>query len=86
MLLLKPWRNSETDLKSPSQSWKEAYESSISAASAQGINIVEGIQFFHSCKHAADAAQESQGMEAILVAERAARMEEGMAGTCGSPK
>lgn len=40
---------------------------------------MEGIQFFHSCKHAADAAQESQGMEAILAAERAARMERGMA-------
>lgn len=76
LLLLKPWKNEKTDLKSPNETWKSAYDTFMSTATSRTKNIVEGIQFFHSCKHAAQKAQEDEGYHAIEAAERKARIDE----------
>lgn len=75
LLLLKPWRNI-IDLKGSSQSWEDAYNTFMTSTSQHNRDIVEGIQFFHSCQHAAELAWESEGREAIVAAEKAARLEE----------
>ena len=53
LMLLKPWRNVKTDLKSPSQSWESAFETFMSAASRRIRNIITGIQYFHDCQSSA---------------------------------
>ena len=46
LLLLKPWRE-VTDLKLPSQTWSQAFDSFLSTTSLKAKNIIAGIQYFY---------------------------------------
>ncbi|KIJ21314.1 hypothetical protein PAXINDRAFT_151861 [Paxillus involutus ATCC 200175] len=68
LMLLKPWRNLDTNLKSPSQTWESAFETFISTAPRQIHHIISGIQYFHKCElsaqqHSADNVSTSQPTE-----------------------
>ncbi|KAF9061324.1 hypothetical protein BDP27DRAFT_1182467, partial [Rhodocollybia butyracea] len=78
LLLLKPWRNASVDLKGTTETWENAYSTFMATTSQHNKDIVEGIQFFHSCQHAAKMALETEEQEIIAAAERAAQMEENM--------
>jgi hypothetical protein len=53
LLLLKPWRNIETDLKLPSETWEDAFDSLMKTAPRKYQRIVSGIQYFHDCENSA---------------------------------
>ena len=53
LTLLKPWRDLKTDLKSPSQTWADAFREFISTAPRHIHFILSGIQYFHDCETAA---------------------------------
>ncbi|KAG1830512.1 hypothetical protein EV424DRAFT_1273811, partial [Suillus variegatus] len=58
LLLLKPWRNVATDLKSPEQTWQSAFEKFHLTASQSIQHIVSGIQYFYQYKTSAQNAQD----------------------------
>lgn len=53
LILLKPWRNVMTDLKSPEQTWESAFEEFSSTASQKIHHILSGIQYFYECEMSA---------------------------------
>ncbi|KIL70015.1 hypothetical protein M378DRAFT_67250, partial [Amanita muscaria Koide BX008] len=53
LLLLKPWRDLLTDLKSPTQTWPDAFELFMQNSSSRIRFILSGIQYFHECDTAA---------------------------------
>lgn len=53
LLLLKPWRNINTDLKLPIESWETAFNSFVNTAPASVTRILSNIQYLHECKTAA---------------------------------
>ena len=52
-MLLKPWWDLNSDLKLPTQSWKDAYDQYVSCAPEWVRFITSGIQYFHDCNTAA---------------------------------
>jgi len=46
LMLLKPWRRLEKDLKQPTESWEGAFADFISTASTQTKQILSGIQYY----------------------------------------
>ena len=59
LMLLKPWRNLEHDLKTESQSWTDAWHSFLATASKDIQDVVSGIQYHHECDRAARESRES---------------------------
>ena len=57
LMLLKPWRRLETNLKSPTQTWELAFELFLSTAPQRVSHILSGIQYFH--EHQSSAKQQS---------------------------
>ena len=55
LLLLKPWRNLQTDLKPPSESWTAAFESFRASTTPKVRRTLSGIQYFHECESAANS-------------------------------
>ena len=55
LMLLKPWRDLQTDLKSSSESWVAAFESFCTSAAPRVQQTLSGIQYFHECESAASA-------------------------------
>ena len=55
LMLLKPWRNIEDDLKSPTQTWESAFDEFMVHAPRRYRNILSGIQYFHECESSAKA-------------------------------
>lgn len=53
LMLLKPWRNIDRDLKTPSESWAAAFKVFIAEAPKKVLDIISGIQYFHECSAAA---------------------------------
>ena len=53
LMLLKPWRRLEKDLKQPTESWEGAFADFISRASTQTKQILSGIQYYHKCRASA---------------------------------
>jgi len=53
LLLLKPWRDIERDLKQPTQTWQTAFEDFMSMVNPCISNIVSCIQYFHDCRSSA---------------------------------
>ncbi|KIN95737.1 hypothetical protein M404DRAFT_49684, partial [Pisolithus tinctorius Marx 270] len=53
LMLLKPWRNLQIDLKDPSETWEEAFNAFCSTASPRDHCIISNIQYFHRCEAAA---------------------------------
>jgi hypothetical protein len=80
MLLLKPWRNIASDLKNVNETWIDAYHKFANEKSQEIKNIIEGIQFYHACRKAADDARELDGQDNIAEAERIAHREVDMDG------
>lgn len=50
MMLFKPWRNLNHDLKHISQSWRSAYESWVSTVTATTRRMIDNIQYYHECQ------------------------------------
>ena len=63
LLLLKPWRNPAVDLKSPEETWSEAFSQFLSLASKKSKDINASIQYFYESRAAADEEQEKQDEE-----------------------
>ena len=55
LLLLKPWRDITTDLKTTTETWASAFEEFCVSASKKEHRIMSGIQYFHECESAAHA-------------------------------
>ena len=53
LMLLKPWRDLQADLKSPSESWTAAFEAFRASATPKVRRTLSGIQYFHECESAA---------------------------------
>jgi len=53
LTLLKPWRNLQTDLKHPSQTWEEAFSAFCAVALPRDLCIISNIQYFHTCEDGA---------------------------------
>ncbi|CAK5270204.1 unnamed protein product [Mycena citricolor] len=58
LMLLKPWRKLEDDLKTNSQSWQEAFAAFLESAPERTCDLLANIQFYHSCQSAALASQD----------------------------
>jgi hypothetical protein len=71
LLLLKPWRNINTDLKLSTQTWESAFDDFMSVARRNHQNILSGIQYFHDC--------ESSAKEKRSEAETQAELDDGWA-------
>ncbi|KAJ3538129.1 hypothetical protein NM688_g6564 [Phlebia brevispora] len=66
LLLLKPWRNIATDLKTIDQTWEQAMDafldSLIPAERAHALFMLSGVQYFHDCYQSArDTQQQESG-------------------------
>ncbi len=55
LVLLKPWRVLQRDLKQPGQTWDAAFAAFMVAASPAMLYVVDGVRYFHQCALAADA-------------------------------
>ena len=53
LMLLKPWRKMETDLKEAGLTWEETFAKFIERAPAKIHNILSGIQYYHQCRSSA---------------------------------
>ncbi|KAF8995076.1 hypothetical protein BDQ17DRAFT_1330730 [Cyathus striatus] len=53
LMLLKPWQNIKTDLKSDSETWKTAFNQFMETALARVHCILARIQYYHDSKSAA---------------------------------
>ncbi|KIL59323.1 hypothetical protein M378DRAFT_85203, partial [Amanita muscaria Koide BX008] len=53
LMLLKPWRDLQNDLKETSQTWTESFHQFLQSATDRAKLIVSGIQYFHDCDTAA---------------------------------
>ena len=53
LMLLKPWRKIETDLKQPTQNWEAALAKFLETAPANINDILSGIQYYHQCRSSA---------------------------------
>ncbi|EMD32190.1 hypothetical protein CERSUDRAFT_99591 [Gelatoporia subvermispora B] len=60
LVLLKPWRNLETDLKAPDESWSDAFDRFLAGSPKRIRDIPPGIQYFHECRTAAEKSPEEQ--------------------------
>ncbi|GLB44644.1 putative G-quadruplex DNA unwinding [Lyophyllum shimeji] len=61
LMLLKTWRNLQTDLKSAEETWEQAFNAFFSSPEAQRKrlkDILAGIQYFHACESAAEASRD----------------------------
>jgi hypothetical protein len=77
LLLLKPWRNIATDLKSPEQTWQSAFEEFYSTASQSVRHMISGIQYFYQCE---TSAQNTQGSATQLTLPRDEEAVQGVTG------
>ena len=60
LMLLKPWRKIETDLKKASESWELAFDAFLQTVPVHIHNILSGIQYYHQCRSSAmQQAQEN---------------------------
>jgi len=50
LMLLKPWRQLQKDLKPPKQSWESAFGDFLATATVQTKKILSGIQYYHECR------------------------------------
>ena len=60
LLLLKPWRSICTDLKHPTQSWEEAFNTFLSHTSKHTKDMISGIQYFYEARAAAEDERERE--------------------------
>ncbi|KAJ7331384.1 hypothetical protein DFH08DRAFT_649678, partial [Mycena albidolilacea] len=63
LVLLKPWRDLQADLKDPGESWIQAFDTFAETANERVRDILAGIQYFHSCRSAALASYDANNNE-----------------------
>ena len=65
MMLLKPWRVLEKDLKSSNETWSDAFDSFMASSegrSRRTHDIIAGIQYFYDCESAASVDEGDKQM------------------------
>ncbi|KAI6100727.1 hypothetical protein EDD16DRAFT_1496358, partial [Pisolithus croceorrhizus] len=68
LLLLKPWHDIASDLKTPSQTWESALQMFLTQAPPEVHRIISGVQYFHQCERSAqdrkmqEAGTHAQGL------------------------
>ena len=62
LVLLKPWRNMETDLKQSNDTWEAVFEKFLNDAPTNVQDILSNIQYFHKCEAAACNSADVQMM------------------------
>lgn len=70
LMLLKPWRVLERDLKSCNQSWTEAFDVFLASSEARRRkvhDIIAGIQYFHDCESSAAVEKEDKDVRDDIV-------------------
>jgi PIF1-like helicase len=76
LLLLKPWRNIDTDLKSPMQTWESAFDDFMQDIPRKYRNMLSGIQYFHECETSAKDKRTKEDMESEIYESGDARDDE----------
>lgn len=70
LMLLKPWRNAEVDLKKPNETWGQAFGEWCQGITAQTRRVLDNIQFYYQAKAAAEdddqLAAELEEMEDVI--------------------
>ncbi|KAF8311795.1 uncharacterized protein EI90DRAFT_3137936 [Cantharellus anzutake] len=56
LCLLKPWRDIST-LKTPEQTWEDAYDLFLQTAGHDKVTMIANAQFYYDCKEAANRSQ-----------------------------
>ena len=77
LVLLKPWRNLTTNLKSHTETWTSAFEEFRTSASPKVRRILSGIQYFHECESAAHT-DDSQPFPDVIPADQTMDDESGI--------
>ncbi|CAK5284216.1 unnamed protein product [Mycena citricolor] len=62
LMLLKPWRILQEDLKTGGQTWATAFEDFYKSSSPRIKDILANIQYYHQCQSAALAAKDNNEM------------------------
>ena len=62
LMLLKPWRDMQTDLKQLNDTWEGALEKFLNDAPTKIRDILSNIQYFHECETAAHESADVQTM------------------------
>ena len=73
LVLLKPWRNMETDLKQSNDTWEAAFKKFLNDAPTNVQDILSNIQYFHKCEA---VACNSADVQMMLVNEEPTEVEE----------
>ncbi|KAJ3964157.1 hypothetical protein EV361DRAFT_758776, partial [Lentinula raphanica] len=60
LVLLKPWRCLETDLKGRTETWTQALTNFLADDDGRNQHIISGIQFFYQTKATADRLRDSE--------------------------
>ena len=66
LLLLKPWRDLRTDLKSPDETWTLAFNTFRETAPEGVLRVLSGIQYFHECALAAQKNMAPSGVVRLV--------------------
>lgn len=75
-MLLKPWQNPQTDLKSLLQTWPDAFHKFTSTTSERTCFIISGIRYFHNCETAAKGSRNEE--EVFVEGEGVLEVEQGL--------
>lgn len=63
LMLLKPWRNLQSDLKNANESWTDAFKTFLTTSSPEVKAIISGIQYLHDCDAAVRDDQEARSTD-----------------------
>ena len=77
LVLLKPWRDLATDLKSHTETWTSAFEEFRASTSPKVRRTLSGIQYFHECESATHAG-DTQSYPYPVPVDQAADDESGL--------
>lgn len=66
LLLLKPWRNVQDDLKQRDETWEEAFDHFMTNASASDRDVIVGIQYYYACRSAAEQERRKEDGPGVL--------------------
>ena len=54
LMLLKPWRQINKDLKNQNETWQHAFTTFVQSTSQRNRDILNNIQYYHECRSAAE--------------------------------
>jgi hypothetical protein len=76
LLLLKPWRRIEDDLKHPNETWEQAFQSFSNAAPPKTHDVMSNIQYYYECQRSAAESRDTDIYAAVEEAEENSRGDE----------